>query len=110
MVELVQIQKSEKIKAHRMNRRGFMPTFFKYYDRINPIFESYVKFCRFYNYPDTYMFWILYDGKAVGEIWINIKDDTARLARLFVLKEFQNQGIAQNAIKIAETLFSDCKR
>ncbi len=110
MVKLELIKENEKKQAFKMNRKGFVPTFFKYYDRINPIFETYKKFCFFYNYPDTYMFWISLDGKAVGEIWINIKNDTTRLARLFVLKEFQNRGIAQNAIKIAENLFPNNKR
>ena len=110
MVELVLIKEDELKKAYKMHRKGFLPTFFKYYDRINPIFESCRKFKFFYHYPNTYMFWIMLDGAAVGEIWINIKDDTARLARLFVLKEFQNRGIAQTAIKIAENHFSNSKR
>lgn len=110
MVELVLIKENELKTAYKMHRRGFLPTFLKYYDRINPIFESYRKFKFFYHYPDTYMFWIMLDGMDVGEIWINIKDGSARLARLFVLKEFQNKGVAQNAIKIAENLFPDYKR
>ncbi len=110
MVKLEAIKENEKKQAFKMHRKGFVPTFFKYYDRINPIFESYKKFCSFYNYPNTYMFWIMLDTKPVGEIWINIKDDTNRLARLFVLKKFQNSGIAQQAIKSAENLFFKNKR
>lgn len=110
MVELKKIEANERRKAYRIHRKGFMPTFFKYYDRINPIFESYKKFCYYYHYPNTYMFWIMLDDKTVGEIWINIKGDTTRIVRLFVLKEFQNQGIAQKAIKIAENLFPNNKR
>lgn len=52
----------------------------------------------------------MFDGKAVGEIWITVSNDTAKLARLFVLKEFQNRGIAQQAIRNAENLFPGNKR
>lgn len=55
------------------------------------------------------MFWIVYNGEKVGQIWIGIKEDKASLARLFVLPQFQNKGIAQQAIKIAEALFPNHK-
>lgn len=110
MVKLNPIKQCELKAAYRMHRKGFFPTFLKYFDRINPIFESFKKFSEFYNYPDLYMFWIMLDGKAVGEIWIQITNDTAKLARLFVLKEFQNRGVAQQAIRIAENLFPSNKR
>lgn len=104
MVELIEIKKSEMKAAFKMHRRGFMPTFFRYYDRINPIFESYRKFSYFYNHPTLFMYWILFDGEKVGEIWIGINNDKAKLARIFVLKQYQNKGIAQQAIRIAEKL------
>lgn len=88
MVKLSSIKPSELKSAYRMHRKGFMPTFLKYFDRINPIFESFKRFNDFYNHPDLYMFWIILDGKAVGEIWIAVTNDTAKLTRLFVLKEF----------------------
>lgn len=110
MVKLNSIKRSELKKAYRMHRKGFIPTFLKYFDRINPIFESFKKFNNFYNHPDLYMFWIMFDGKAVGEIWITVSNDTVKLARLFVLKEFQNRGIAQQAIRNAENLFPGNKR
>lgn len=110
MVELVSIKQNEMKKAYKMHRRGFMTTFFKYYDRINPIFESYKKFSYFYNHPTLHMYWIIFDGKKVGEIWIGVNDDKVKLARLFVLKKYQNQGIATQAILLAEKIFSDRPR
>lgn len=110
MVKLSSIKPSELKSAYRMHRKGFMPTFLKYFDRINPIFESVKRFNAFYNQPDLYMFWIILDSKAVGEIWIAVTNDTAKLARLFVLKEFQNRGVAQQAIRVAENLFPSNKR
>lgn len=105
MVKLNSIKQKELKKAYRMHRKGFLPTFLKYLDRINPIFESFKRFNDFYNHPDLYMYWITLDGIAVGEIWIAVSNDTAKLARLFVLKEYQNRGIAQQVIRIAENLF-----
>lgn len=110
MVKLNSIRHNELKKAYRMHRKGFLPTFLKYLDRINPIFESFKRFNDFYNHPDLYMYWITLDGIAVGEIWIAVSNDTAKLARLFVLKEYQNRGIAQQAIRIAENLFPSNKR
>lgn len=110
MVKLKSIERNELKKAYRMHRKGFLPTFLKYYDRINPVFESFKRFNDFYNHPDLYMFWIVLDGNAVGEIWVSITNETAKLARLFVLKEFQNRGVAQQAIRIAEYLFPNNKR
>lgn len=110
MVELVEIKKSEMKSAFKMHRQGFMPTFFKYYDRINPIFESYKKFTFFYNHPALYMYWIIFNGEKVGEIWIGTDNETAKLVRLFVLKDYQNKGIAAQAILLAEQIFSDRPR
>lgn len=110
MVELVLIRKSELKKAFKMHRKGFMPTFLKYHDRINPIFTPYKKFLSYHNSSSLHMYWIMYNGKAVGEIFIGIKEDYNKLVRIFVLKEFQNKGIAQQAIKIAENLFPNNKR
>lgn len=110
MVELIKIEKSEMKSAFKMHRRGFIPTFFRYYDRINPIFESYKKFSYFYNHPTLHMYWIVFDKEKVGEIWVGISGNTAKLVRIFVLKEYQNKGIAQQAIRIAENLFSDNKQ
>lgn len=110
MVELIKIEKNELKTALKMHRQGFMPTFFKYYDMINPIFVSYTKFTCFYNHPTLYMYWIIFNGKKVGEIWVGTNGDTMKLARIFVLKEYQNKGIAGQAIRIAENLFPAYKR
>lgn len=110
MVELVKILNNELKAAFKMHRQGFMPTFKKYHDRINPIFMPYKKFLSYHENPSMHMFWIISDSLRVGQIWIGIKGDSARLARIFVLPEFQNQGIAQQAIRVAENLYPEPKR
>ncbi|MCM1285247.1 MAG: GNAT family N-acetyltransferase [Acetobacter sp.] len=110
MIELVLIKENELKMAYRMHRKGFIPTFLKYHDRNNPVFTTYKKFLSYFISPNMHMYWIIYNGEAVGEIFVYIKDDFVKLARIFILKKFQNKGIAQNAIKIAENLFTNNKR
>lgn len=105
MIELVEIKRIELRKAHQMHRKGFLPTFFKYHDKINPVFMPFIKFEKCYNSHKITMFWIINNGIKVGQIWIKENNDDIELARLFVLKKYQNKGIAQNAIKLAEQKF-----
>lgn len=107
MVELAEIENNELHKAHQMHRKGFMPTFFKYHDKFNPVFMPFTKFRKCYNSPRITMFWIINDGNRVGQIWLKTDNEDIELARLFVLKKYQNKGIAQNAIRLAEQKYSN---
>lgn len=110
-IELRRINENELKKAFKMHRKGFLPTFIKYKDwGFNPIFQGYSKIKNYYNHENMFMYFIICDSIAVGQIWIYIKDDSVKLARLFVLKEYQNQGIATEAIRLAEQIFSDRQR
>lgn len=107
MIELAEIENNELHKAHQMHRKGFMPTFFKYHDKINPVFMPLTQFRKCYNSPRITMFWIINDGNRVGQIWLKTGNEDIELARLFVLKKYQNKGIAQNAIRLAEQKYSN---
>ncbi|MCC8072632.1 MAG: GNAT family N-acetyltransferase [Clostridiales bacterium] len=89
-----------------MQKIGFLATYLKYRDKINPIFNSYSYFEKMYTNPKLTMFWIISNERRVGEIWIATGDDYAKIARIFVLKHWQNQGIAQTAILQVEQIFS----
>lgn len=108
MVQLRKIEKRELRAARLMQKRGFMDVFLKYFDLCSPVFNSYQKFSGYFKKLD--MYWIVYNHKSVGQIWIGAKGDTALLARIFVLKKFRNIGIAQQAIVLAEAVYPDCKR
>ena len=53
------------------------------------------------------MYWIIDNSTKVGQIWIATKNDTAILARLFVLPKYQNKGYATKAIIDIEKLYSN---
>lgn len=53
------------------------------------------------------MYWIIDNSTKVGQIWIATKNDTAILARLFVLSKYQNKGYATKAIIDIEKLYSN---
>lgn len=107
-IRLKLINENDLRNAYRMNFKGFFPTFIKYRDwLINPIFCTYPKFKAYFVHQNMFMYYILCDDIPVGQIWIAKKDDKCKLARLFVLKKFQNKGIATQAIMQAELIFSD---
>lgn len=107
MIELVEIKKSELLKAYRFHFIGFKHTFMKYRDKTNPVFMPFDKLKKYYNNQDMFMYWIIDNEEKVGQIWIASNNEIVKLARLFVLKKYQNKGIAQNTIKLAEKIYSD---
>ncbi|MGN0532310.1 MAG: GNAT family N-acetyltransferase [Eubacterium sp.] len=102
MIELTEIKCNELRKAHLMHRKGFIHTFIKYHDKNNPVFMTFSKFKKCYNNPKITMLWIVHNDIKVGQIWIKANETEIEFARLFVIKKYQNKGIAQNAIMLAE--------
>lgn len=106
-IKLTEIAKRELKSAFIMHFKGFLPTFFKYRDfGKNPIFLSYKNFVKYYNHIDMFMYYILCDDKSVGQIWLLKKNNRIKLVRIFVLKKYQNKGIATKAILQAEQIFN----
>lgn len=106
-VSLVKIKKCELRTAWRMQQKGFIDVYFKYFDKTNPVLNSYIKFVRYFERLD--MYWIIADEIYVGQIWISAKENQALLARIFVLKKYRNNGFAQNAIAYAESMYPQCR-
>lgn len=110
-IRLKLITENDLPYAYRMHFKGFFPTFIKYRDWFkNPVFRTYPEFKSYFHHKNMFMYFIVCDDIPVGQIWILKKDDMCKLARLFVLKEFQNKGIATQAIFQAEQIFSDRQR
>lgn len=101
-----QIKNTELIKAFSMQKKCFKPIYEKYYDETNPYKESFAKFVLRTKKSSFQMYWIVDNSTKVGQIWIATKNDTAKLARLFVLPKYQNKGYATKAIIDIEKLYS----
>ena len=89
---VIKIEIYELLKAFSMQKKCFKPIYEKYYDETTK--------------PSFQMYWIIDNSTKVGQIWIATKNDTAKLARLFVLPKYQNKGYATKAIIDIEKLYS----
>lgn len=104
---VIKIEIYELLKAFNMQKKCFKPIYEKYYDKTSPCKESFAKFVSRTTKPSFQMYWIIDNSTKVGQIWIATKNDTAILARLFVLSKYQNKGYATKAIIDIEKLYSN---
>ena len=100
---VIKIEIYELLKALSMQKKCFKPIYEKYYDETSPYKESFAKFVSRTTKSSFQMYWIIDNSTKVGQIWIATKNDTAKLARLFVLP---NKGYAAKAIIDIEKLYS----
>lgn len=108
--ELIPIKSNEIFSAFLMLKKGFLPTFFKYFDtKISPVFKTYSRFLSKVKSENTISFWIIYNGIRVGELFLLFKEDMIHISDLFVLEKYQNKGIAQNVINTVHSMYSDYK-
>lgn len=105
-----QIKKTELLKAFDMQKKCFKPIYEKYQDKINPCKESFIKFISRTSKPNFKMYWIVVNNIKVGQIWVATKNETAILARVFVLPKYQNKGYATKAIIHTEKIYSQYNR
>lgn len=108
-IALKEIEKNEMVKAFIMQKRGFFPTYLKYFDKINPIFKSYSAFKKKYNRENTMLYFVVYDGINIGEIEIEFKKDFVHISEFFILAEYQNKGIGQQVLQCIHNMFNDYK-
>ena len=106
---VIKIEIYELLKAYSMQKKCFKPIYEKYYDETSPCKESFAKFVSRTKKSSFQMYWIIHNSTKVGQIWIATKNDTAILARLFVLPKYQNKGYATKAIIDIEKLYSNYK-
>lgn len=110
-INLVKMKKHELFTAWHFQKKGFMETLKKYKDyKTSPATESLSHFSRhfFNNSIDTY--WVILNNKRVGAIELQIKNDCIKIARFYILKNYRNKGIGQQALLIAEALYPNAKR
>lgn len=107
-IQLVRINQDEVFTAWMMQKKGYLPTYLKYFDPINPIFNTYLKFSRRMKNDKIVIFWILYNEVRVGELELVLNDDMIHISNFFVLGKYQNKGIGQSAMNIIHKKYSAC--
>jgi RimJ/RimL family protein N-acetyltransferase len=92
---------------HAIKIKSFLPLLKKYNDQeTNPACESLAKTLNRINDPLKGFYKILRDGTLVGGMAIkNTAPATLFLGPIFIDPDFQNQKIAQQALKIIEGFF-----
>ena len=108
-IELKKIEQDEIVKAFFMQKKGFLPTYLNYFDKINPIFKSYSAFKKKFANENIIWFFIVYNGIKIGEIEIEFKQDFVHISDFFILSEYQNKGAGQQVLKCIHNMFSDYK-
>lgn len=108
MVELEKATIDDAKQLWEMQISTFKDLLDRYQDfDTNPGNESLDKVIARLQHPFTYFYFIRFNGKRVGAIRVvdsKESDKRKRIAPIFVLPEFQNNGIAQNAIELAEEI------
>lgn len=107
-VKLLQITIEDTKELHSMQIKAFKELLDKYQDfDINPGNENVENVKKRLEQPFTYYYFICVNSQKVGAIRIVDKKETGkrkRISPLFILPEFQGQGIAQKAIQLCEEI------
>lgn len=107
-IRLKKAELSDMERLWRMQIEAFAELLQKYQDMdTNPGNESYEKVISRYHQPQTTYYFILDGNVETGAIRIvDFHDDgqSKRISPIFVLPEYQNRGIAQQAIIEAELI------
>lgn len=87
-----------------MQKKAFKGLFDTYQDVENPYNEPLERVKSRFNQYNSFFYIIQSNDENIGAILVLDNDKTKRLHRLFVLPEYQNNGIAQEAIRQAEEI------
>lgn len=109
---------SEAEELSQIQKAAFKPLYEKYHDAGNPFLRGAEDILRRLNKHNRY-FTILYDQKVVGGVfyrlhgqrmpYVEIGADEYYLVRIYVHPDYQNRGIAREAILLCEKEFPDAK-
>lgn len=109
---------SEAEELSQIQKAAFKPLYEKFHDEGNPFLRGPEDILRRLNKINRY-FTILYDEKIVGGVFYRlygkripteeIRDGEYYLARIYIHPDYQNKGIAHNAILLCEKEFPDAK-
>lgn len=106
-VELIRASTEDAEAIWRMQRIAFAELLARYQDfDTNPGNEPLEKVQWRFSFPATYFYFIRVDGVDAGAIRVVDHHDGSpkKISPLFVLPEYRGMGVAQSAIRAAESL------
>lgn len=107
-IKLLRADINDAKELHTMQVKAFRKLLDKYQDfDTNPANENVEKIIFRLQQHFTYYYFICLDRQKVGAIRIVDKKETGKnkqISPIFILPEFQGQGIAQKAIQLCEEL------
>ncbi len=106
------VAENEINQLHKMQVESFMPLYKKYHDEVSPAIEPVEKVQGRVEAPERKYYFIVKDGERVGAINIGNKprenDNTIfYISPIFILPEYQNQGIGYAAIQRAFEMYPE---
>lgn len=112
-MEIVEFKESDIDTVFEIQQAAYKPLYEKYHDdNSNPYMESKETVLQKYTRADTKGYLFIRNGAPVGAVRINLDPErkSGRVSALGVLPQYQNQGIAQQALLQIEKMHSDVER
>lgn len=108
-VQLKKVPLEEAQQFWQMQRMAFGELLERYQDtQTNPACETLERVRSKMTQPGSTFYWIEQENETVGGIRVVLREDASkRISPLFVLPQYRNRGIAQQAIKLAEELYGE---
>ncbi|MDE6261266.1 MAG: GNAT family N-acetyltransferase [Oscillospiraceae bacterium] len=108
-IKLEKVSLDDAEQLWRMQRTAFSELLEKYQDTdTNPACETLERVREKAAQPDSSFYWIKSGEDLVGGIRVVFrKGESKRISPLFILPQYRNKGIAQQAIRLAEELYGD---
>jgi len=98
---------SDSAHLYELQIKSFKPLLDKYQDfDTNPGAEKLERTINRLNEANSDYYYIQLDNESIGAMRIINKDDLCKLKQIYILPEYQGNGYAQQAILIAESLYT----
>ena len=105
-INLIKATEKDAELIHQMQVESFYELYLKYKDEeTSPVNESVDKIVQKLRRPDSHFYLIKFENHFVGGIRVVVKNNCKRISPLFVLPQYRNKGIAQDAISEVERIY-----